>query len=59
LLLAASLLVYVISIGLAVGDVGPEAIDKIFLALVVVCWLLFGISLSNSREQTVDAAVST
>lgn len=57
LLLAASLLVYVISIGMAAGDVGPEATDKVFLALVVACWLLLGISLSTSREQTVDAAL--
>jgi len=58
MLLAASLLVYVISIGLAVGDLGPESIDKIFLALVVICWLIFGISLSTSREQPADAALS-
>jgi hypothetical protein len=57
LLLAASLLGYVISIGLAVSNPALEPINDIFIALNMVCWIIFGYSLAAAEEQMVDSAL--
>lgn len=59
LLLAASLLGYVFSIGLAVSDPSLESINDIFIALNMVYWLVFGYSLSAAQGQMVDSALPT
>jgi len=56
LLLAISLIGYVVSVGLAIGA-GNDSLRTIANVVTIGCWLLLGVALWTSRELVADPAL--